>query len=477
LKYSFLNRPVFVLIAVTAIFFGSCRENTLINSSISPSNSAIGVFDTSLGCITHTFFDDSIITSANFDGTGLSVYQALGKMTDPLFGEMTASIFMQVTPVNFTNAMYTGATIDSVFLVLPYSGFTFGDSTNTTLTQTYQAFYMQDTMSNLAPYYSYSSKSVDESNPLSDPTTVNLYHLKDSLNIDSFNRAPALRIQLKKDAFMTLLNNALSGIASSSTPVTDFNNAFKGVCIRPTSSSPLVGAMPFVRLNGSEKYSQAGIIVYYRNSSGVDTNESYYYSTSASAHINNVKKNYGSYPINALYTSTQANDSIAGVQYLPGAAIDLKIPGIKSLPKGIINKAEIQLSVLSNYNSTLFTQPARFYVMGVANATYPTGIGYNVQYEVADRYPISSTSSFAVIDGYPHDLTRNGQTVSTYTLDIPREVMASYAKGNDTLHLRVTGVGLAEDLFGTGRVVVGGGNNPNPAYRARLFVVYSAIQR
>jgi hypothetical protein len=85
--------------------------------------------------------------------------------------------------------------------------------------------------------------------------------------------------------------------------------------------------------------------------------------------------------------------------------------------------------------------------MGVANATYPTGIGYNVQYEVADRYPISSYIVFRNIDGYPHQILRAMETVSTYTLDIPREVMASYAKGNDTLHLRVTGVGLAEDLL------------------------------
>lgn len=470
MKHLFHKLPVSLSFVIAALLFGSCRENTLINSKLSPANNALGVFNTYVGCTTRTFYNDTVVTSLNYDGTGITVAQAAGKLTDPYFGSMTAATFLQVTPSNLTDAIYSGGTIDSAVLVLPYT-YAYGDTTDQTQTQTYQVLYMTDTLGSGITYYSNTTKSVDEGNPMSSPFTVNVYHLRDSLTVNGVNYTPGLRIPLNIDVLKSHLLPALAGLSTSATPTADFYRAFKGVCVRPTGSSASSSVIPYFRLNGSGPYNQAGIIVYYRNASGADTFQHYYYSTTTGSHFNQISKSYNTSPVNTLYT--QPIDSIAGLQNQPGANIDITIPGIKNLPKGVINKAEIQLAVLPSYVSPLFFAPPRLYVRGIGNGTYPVGVTNGASYEVADRYPLTSTSPFTILDGYAHDIDRNGTTVSTYTINIPREVMNSQAAGNDVLHLRITGT---EDLFGAGHLIVGGGNHPNPIYKAKLFVVYSAIQ-
>jgi hypothetical protein len=149
------------------------------------------------------------------------------------------------------------------------------------------------------------------------------------------------------------------------------------------------------------------------------------------------------------------------------------IPGLKSLPKGLINKAEVRIALLPNdpYQNQ-FQSPARLTPMGIGNGTYPAGITVGLTYNVADRYPLYSTSPYIILDGQLHALNNNGTVVNTYTIGIPREVMTSIAASNDTLHLHIIGT---QDYYGAYHMMAGGGNHPNPLYRAKLFVVYSKL--
>ncbi len=453
---------------------GSCRENTLINSNLSPANSTIGVFDTSLAVTTSTRFDDSAVTSLNFDGTGLPIYVGVGTLSDPYFGTMRGEAYFQLTPTNFTNAVFTGGTITSAELVLPYDGFTYGDSANTSLTQDYQVFYMTDTLGDPdnVRYYSFSSKPVDDASPLSEIKTVNLRALKDSAVANGKKYAPSLRIPLILDRLTAKLLPALANLATATNPSTAFNEAFKGICVRPVGPA-ITTAMPYFRLNGTGPVTPAGIIVYYKNSSNVDTSQFYYFNTASTAHFNKVTKDYSSAEVNTLFAST-ANDSIAGIQNTPGAIVKVVIPGLKSLPQGVINKAELQLVVLPWRKVTTLSQPGRIYPQGIGNGIYPSGIAPGVAYNVADRYPLTSSSVFGILDGLTHNITRNGKTVEAYTLGIPREVMTAIAAKSDTILLRIEG---SQDYAGARRVIVGGGTHPDSAYQAKLFVVYSALKK
>jgi hypothetical protein len=465
---------IIIVAFVSVLVQSGCRENTLINSKIIPAKNKIGVLDTSLQCLTHTYYDDSAITSVNIGG--IPIYQGVGAITDPFFGVMTASTFFQLTSYSFSAAVYSNQTIDSAVLVLPYSGVTYGDTANQSATQTYQVFYLADTLGYASDYYSYSTKSLNAT-PLSPATTVNVYHLKDSFGVNTLpQNYAAMRIKLDTTAFFSVLRDAFNQLAGLSSPTSqDFTNAFKGICVKPVGSAAKT-SMPYFRLDGSGIYSQAGILVYYHTANASVVNDSvqpYYFSTASCAHFNSIGRSYTGYPVNGLFTSTSANDNIIALQNQPGASIDVVIPGLVSkLPPGmVINKAELQLTLLPGYGSDTFGAPEKLYPLGIANGTYPTGIPAGLSYNILDRYPLTSITPLGILDGYVHsNVVAPG--LNTFTIDIPREVMAAIAAKTDVLHLHINGT---KDFYGAFHMVAGGGGYPDPLYRPRLHIVYSKL--
>ena len=472
MKYRFLSIRVIVLIVIIAGFFQTgCRENVLINSKLSPSTDSMGVYSTTLSCITHTVINDSGLTSINI---GLPIYQVVGSITDPFFGTMSGATYFQVIPTTITSHLYDSSTIDSAFLILPYSGFTYGDSANSSLTQSYQVFYMVEPISYLDNYYTYSTKVLDQEHPLSIPSAVNIKKLKDSASVTVTLKSnyPAARIPLDLPILKNRLLYAQKALDSSNA-ITAFINAFHGVCVKPSNTNQSNTVLPYYRLDGTDTFSEAGILVYYHPNSSPTTVhiEPYYFSTASCAHFNNVSKNYAHFPVGNLYKSTQVNDSVVALQNSPGPGIDVLIPGIKTLPKGIINKVELQLTLLPGYTSANYYAPEKVYSIGIANANYPTGLGAGTSYLIADQYPTGSLSPLQVLDGYEHLFNNKYRT---FTVDFPREMMASFAAGNDTLHLRINGT---TDYYGAFHMVAGGGNYPDSNYRARVKVVYSKLNK
>lgn len=481
-----------VILLFFAIFIQySCHENVLINSKISPSNNAIGVYSVSLPCMTYTYYSDSAVTSTNIGG--VPIYQGVGSFIDPFFGSMVGATYFQIVPQYPSTDTFTGYTMDSAFLIMPYSGFTWGDTTATTginYTQTYQVFYMLDTMTLGNTYYSNSTEPIDLANPLSAPTAVNIYHLRDSAeiypNVLDVNH-PGLRIPLNLPVIKNRIYNAIQNISSTSTnPFQDFMNAFNGICLRVADTRKSSGAIPYFQLDGLTDFSQAGVAMYYHPTGTTVTADSYSifnFNTSYCAHFNSINRSYRQYPVNQLIQAGKANTQIVALQNQPGASIDVVIPRITTLPAGVINKAELQLTLLPQYNVTstsvtdTFFAPERLYPTGIANALYPPGAGAGVAYNIADRYPLYSTSPLAVLDGFLHTGFGKGGNLQTFTIDIPREVMYSLSQKNDTIHLQVNG---SQDFYGAFHMVAGGGNYGNTGtsdtlYRAKLVVTYSQL--
>ena len=489
MKISFHSLRAIIICLLTAAIMQGCKENTILSSKVSPSGNQVSVLSVSLPCITHTYYDDSAITSSNFGG--VPIYQGVGTFTDPFFGSMVGSTYFQIIPSDFGPAVLAAADsnyIDSAVLVLPYSGFTYGNDTG--VTQTYQVFYMLDTLGLTTNYYDYSTKPIDINHPLSDPTTVDLLHIGDSMATGLTPylvpaNYPGLRIKLKLPVITKLLLNAQAQTTSSN-PAQDFLNNFNGICVRASDSRQLHTAIPYFELDGANTYQQAGIIVYYHNTVSLDTTiESYYFNTGFCGHFNNIVKSFDHAPVNALLHSAAKNDSIIALQNQPGASFDIIVPGIKSIPKGIINKAELRFSILSNDNPNSASLPEKLYPLGIANGTYPIGYYSGTPYEVADRYPLTSVSPLLVLDGYKHPITYpvgpannpTSVTIQTFTIDLPREVITSIAAGNDTLHFHINGT---EDYYGAFHLVAAGGsygnsNTNDTLYRPKLFVVYSKL--
>ena len=367
--------------------------------------------------------------------------------------------------------------VDSVFVQLPYAGFTFGDTLDHSLTQTYQAFYLNDSIGFGTQYSPSSDKPVDIATPLSDPVSVNLYHMRDSVPFNGVNYAPALRLKLNKVNAMTRLNYALAKGAASGSPSAAFIAAFNGICVRVADSRKYGKSLPYFKLNGANDFSKAGIMVYYHDTGRTDSAlvMPFMFEQSTCGHFNNITKSYSRFPINNLFHSTQANDDIAALQNQPGASIDIKIGGLlTAIPKGVvINKAEIQLSIISNTNSSTLQAPDQIFPIGVGNGVFPAGTDAGLEYTVEDRKPTSSLSPYNILDGGFHTITYGSTSITTYTIGIPREVIASIAANNDTLHYHIRGTQL---LYGAYRMLVAGGNYADKRYKAKLIVVHSSLK-
>jgi Domain of unknown function (DUF4270) len=446
-----------------------CRENTLLSTKISPANDTAGLGTLTLSCITHTYLDDTVLTSTNIGG--IPIYEGVGNLYDPYFGITHAATYFQIVPLTYgitfqgnVFGISSSFVFDSAVLVLPYSQFCYGDTANAMLAQQYQVFYLANKMSIDSNYYSFDSVGV--SVPLSAPVTRTLGQIRDSFSWANVNYHPHLRIRLNDSMILNMLNTIDSNNSASS-----FLNVFNGLCVKAVG--PSTSFLPYFNLSdGADYYSQAGILVYYTNqTAGYNTDTNILqlaFTPSYCAHLNNVNRSYSGFPVNSLYQSKMANDQIVALQNQPGAGIDVVIQGIKKLPKNIIiNQAQLRLSVLPGYNTDTTWGPYTLYPLGIDSV--------GLAYTVADRYPLTSTSPLYILDGAPHTFTTAaGASINTYTIGMPREITNAYLQGKDTVHLHINGT---QDFYGAFHLVAGGGNYPDTNYRAKMIVTYSLLNK
>jgi hypothetical protein len=221
--------------------------------------------------------------------------------------------------------------------------------------------------------------------------------------------------------------------------------------------------MPYFRLNGtSDLYGTAAIVAYGHDANNVDTAIQFYYDERYAAHFNHIERDYTGSPAEGLKNSTALDDPLVVMQNGPGLAVDVVLPYIQNLPKGvIINKAELVFTQVPN-NSDQFYGPARIYPSGINTS--------NIHYTVADRYPIND-QSLNFIDGTPHTRTKNGTNVTEYRINLPREIQQAIVTNRaGGLHLRLGGTINFPAAY---RVVLGGHATTNATYKPAINIIYS----
>jgi hypothetical protein len=446
-----------LLIAITQ---PGCKEHTIISSGFAPGINGITIATDSFTILTKTKYYDSVPTN----NSRINIYMGMGIANDPLVGKTNAGLYFQVIPPK--GFIYSNYTIDSAFVILPYSGFTYGDNSSRTATKNYAVYGITD------PTYpvdtaTYFANTQTAANKFYFTANTNLYHLADSISIGGVNYIPHMRLKIPKSGYQ-LLTDLMQADANSAT-LPGYITQFRGIYIEEadTSGSNPGVAIPYVQLDGGgyNNYDHANILLYAHTNGMTDVVQiSFPFSTTYCAHYNKISHVYNSAGA-AFFQSTASSDAQVLLENGPGAVIDVKVGGIRSLKRNdtipIINQAQLKFTI-STPNATYLppfsTSPYSVY-------TLPTG--YDVLSQIADRYPLLSSYPSSFIGG-----TRDS-TGTTYTLNVPRELQLALSKGYDTLHLRING---STDFWGAYRAVIGGGNNTNSAVRMKFNVVYSRIK-
>ncbi|MES2479162.1 MAG: DUF4270 family protein [Bacteroidota bacterium] len=464
-------QKLFSLSLTALVLLSSCKENTVIRTDVVPAIDNITVFGTdTLSLLTKSVLDDTVITNAF--SSSFPVYVGAGSITnDPYFGKTTSSFYFQVRPpqdnYSFDQSKYQ---IDSAVLVLPYSGFTYGDTTNSAGYQTFNAYRMTESIYFDSIYYATSPAKAVEASPIAS-TTVYLPDLiksyRDSVKVAGVNRSSHIRMRINND----LMNELISKTGGNEYANTaNFIDYFKGVFI----NSEIKGnTMPYFRLTGDDIYSKANIVMYYhtKNSSGLITDTltaSYPFDPTATqtktGFYSRVIRDYTGTPAKALFASTSLSDNTFLIQNLPGAGLDLRIPYAKNLPKCIVNKAELVITQISSPLDAVFAAPTRIYPEVIDE--------YGSRRVVADRNPVSSSSPLYFIDGNLRNAVLGGLIVNQYVINIPRELQNAIVEQRKELRLRINGT---QTFIGAYRLTAAGSSYSQPAYRIKLNVVYTKL--
>src|SRR5690606_745119 len=163
------------------------------------------------------------------------------------------------------------------------------------------------------------------------------------------------------------------------------------------------------------------------------------------------------------FNATASADTIL-LQNEPGAAMDIVIPNIQSIPDALINKARLEISLLQDPQSVIFTPPARIYPIGIDAG----GASYNI----ADRLPLNSAAPLDFIDGRGRPVVSGAGSRMVYTINFPRELQQAILEGKNELRFRINGT---QTFPGAYRMIAGGRNFPDPDYRLKLTIVYSKL--
>ncbi|HTN16389.1 MAG TPA: DUF4270 family protein [Chitinophagaceae bacterium] len=456
--------PVWVILLTC--FCVSCKENTIIRTDVVPAVDNINVFGTdTLTLITNTVKDDSVVTNAYV--SGLKVYMGAGNISnDAYFGKTSANFYFQVRPpqdnYSFDRSKYQ---LDSAVLILPYSGTAYGDTVGSAGYQTFKAYRLTESIYFDSIYYAHSPARSVEATPFASktvfiPDLVN--SRRDSTLVGGIKRAPHLRMRITDNDLINTI------IGANATNTAAFLTLFKGIFITTEAGG---NTIPYFLLNGDDIFSKAGILMYYhtQNSSGIITDTltaSFPFDATASqtktGFFNRVTRDFTGTPVQYLFSSTAGSEGTIAVQNLPGAAIDLRIPYVKNLPRCIVNKAELIITQVPSPMDGVFAPPDRLYPMVISE--------YGERSRIADLNATTSSASLYFVDGYSRAANVGGKVVNQYVLNFPRELQNAIVEQKKELRLRINGT---QSFIGAFRLTAAGSNYSQPAYRIKLNVVYT----
>ncbi len=451
--------PAFLAGLLLAVCLWGCRENTILGSDLIPAGDSIQtvrVPDT-FTVLARSIYDDSVVTSYTKVQTSTgqqlgTTFQPAGSVTnDPFFGRTQATLYFQPSP-NLTGVVAPGV-VDSVVLVLPYSGITWGDTTAAPSLR-FRVFQLADTLIRDTFYYSSQRATVNRS-ALFGQKDFYFRDFTDSVFVDGANRAPHLRMQLDTTQLMPLVRTAL---AAGTGTQADFLRVFKGLCIEPDTNKVSSLLPYFLFAGGADIYTRPGFVIYYRDATGTATNIPIYFQSSFGNAYSFIQRNYSGTPA-APYLAGTTDPNILLLQNEPGAAIDFRMPYVKNLPRAVYNKAELVLTRIDTAGSAQFFAPQRIFPYKVMDGAVSN---------IADRLPVTTTEPIDFIDGRARTVTIGSITVTQYVLNFPRELQQAVSAGRDELHLRINGL---TSLPGAYRLIVGGRNHPQ--WGLKLNVAYS----
>jgi hypothetical protein len=434
----FLRRLTFV--ALFSLLINSCtKELSPIGLELlDPLDLlSMGYTDT-VQIVAYSIPEDSVFTS-NLD------YAQVGSMYDPIFGKTTANFYTQLYLTTTRVRFGTDPVFDSAFLYIPYKG-SYGDTLSN---MTLHVYSLTDSIIKSLDYYSNSTVSYDQANPIGEITFQP--KPKDSSYFEGSTHTPYLRIPINSNFGNYVLSAKDTNSLNNST---EFVKFFKGICIiAEPQNTPGKGAI--ISLSIPSDFSR--IVMFYHNTE--DTLNYNFAITTDCQRFQHYDHNGYAEAIPMLKEQLQGNTT-SGQQFLfaqgmAGIKIKIEFPYLNKwfdTEKVVINDA--QLIIGNGSVSDIFTNPSSVTLRGVGEA------GSTSPVAIADE---------SDINGY-FDGTYNSAS-NSYRFRIKRyiqQVLTGKANNNG-LHLIIPGASYVGS-----RLVLNGTSSPQSDLK--LYLRYTRVQ-
>lgn len=470
------RKGLFALLTTGFVFFlASCTKlnsPTELGGELLPAVDNINTFDTTLNVLAsyHPFND----SSKHLLGENM----ALGQLTDPEFGNTTADMYFNLSSANYGSSPFTSKDavvgIDSVVLSLSYV-YGYGDTTSSgQLTVAVSEINANNGFNDTTLYRfdhpGFTTGAVLGSKSFSIPS------LKDSITLirktDTTKVANVLRIRLNNT-----LGTQLSGFDTTNNGAYKndslFRLAFRGLAVKTTSAST-PGALAYFNLSQPN----SALTVYFRvqKNGVIDTASANFVHSTFSQANSIVRTPGGSY----LANLNQANPRRIYIQSSPsGSYAGITVPDLNNFPNKIIHRAELIAYKVPSTLDNILTTPSRLLLDHIgATDTVPSVFDNDLQPTTDGGF--ANLSGFGGTlrsdNSYRFNITRYVQGI--VTRQEHNDTIRLYAPLRSNLHSKTLGQVISVpnlNYIAAGRVVLAGPGFVDPAYRMRLYIIYSNL--
>ncbi|MBX2876145.1 MAG: DUF4270 domain-containing protein [Saprospiraceae bacterium] len=336
---------LFVAICCLGLLVG-CTDPTIVGEELLEGDKVQPGFTDTISISSYTSRLDSFRTYSSALAAQLGRY-AVGNFQDPVFGSMKASsviqarmqrdpIFFTLNPPNFG----TGATVDSVVLVLPYDSESFYGNLNQIYSfevmELAEGFAREDDYYSNSPLPALGNQLASQSfRPSPNDSTVTINY---SFDVADTIRFPHVRVPLPVSLGEQLVTLDSTFFESDSA----FLSFLPGLALRPTSENG--GLTTFNLSPSSPNGSQAGVYVYYRTSTDLKNQYQFGFNEFAGRYVNYETDFAGSEV--QPYLGEGNGDTLLFLKGGLGTEIKISFPYITELKGLIVNEALLEMAYI-----------------------------------------------------------------------------------------------------------------------------------
>ena len=449
--------PKQALLLIGLIFIAAACDDAAVDelAIATDTNVSVNYVDTTTIKVS-TVLLDSIATSNS--GTILA-----GKYTDPLLGTTQASAYFQIYPnTNDTWNPEAGAVLDSVALIMPYLGLSYGDTLQPITLNVYRLTQTPETRQ-VQPYlgteetFSYfygtaalynTSKTAAETQPLGTLSFKPRPSRNDSVSITLPKSLGQEWLQLSQAG-----DNRLSN-------ATDFLAYFKGLKVSANSSGSVVGF----------DAAQTKVRVYYRQTSGdVTENLTYDFALlTGSTQYNQLTTDYSATALAGISPGgnpvpSTATNNMGFTQSGTGLMVKVEFPYLTQLKEildpSLINKVLLEIEPVTGTNLGFYRPPGTLALYETDQNNIPTGPVYT-------NYTTTEQTAGYILDA---EFNLN----SYYRFDVTQHFINRFGQSQAQQNALLLSAPRDTFVQTLNRLAVGGPNHQNSI---KLKIYYTKIQ-